>query len=154
MATRVLFVCLGNICRSPTAEAVFRQMAADSGLAVEVDSAGTGAWHVGEPADARMRRAAKQRGYDLTSQARQVDRDDFSAFDLVIAMDQSNLTELERQCPPELRKRLSLMRDRDEAGSPEDVPDPYYGGPRGFEEVLDIVERCSRQLVTELRESR
>jgi len=138
---RVLFVCLGNICRSPTAEGVMRAVVAGRGLdgAVEVDSAGTGPWHAGEPADERMRRAAGRRGYELGSRARQVHPEDFDRFDLIIAMDRENLADLRALAPPG-RDNLHLFSDFLPPGSPRDVPDPYYGGERGFEEVLDLVE--------------
>lgn len=138
---RVLFVCLGNICRSPTAEGVMQAVVAEQDLdgLVEVDSAGTGGWHVGEPADARMRRAAERRGYDLASRARQVDPHDFERFDLVIAMDRSNLRDL-RALVEEEPENLHLFSEFLPSGAPVDVPDPYYGGEQGFEDVLDLIE--------------
>lgn len=138
---RVLFVCMGNICHSPAAEGVMRSLLAERALdgVVEVDSAGTTTYHVGEPADARMRRAADARGYALTSQARRVTVADFERFDLVVAMDRDNLDHLES-----LREggaaELRLFSAFLPAGSPEDVPDPYFGGGRGFETVLDLIE--------------
>jgi len=153
MPTRVLFVCLGNICRSPAAEAAFQHAAAEAGLTGEfvIDSAGTGAWHVGEPADQRMRDAAKRRGIAVTSRARQVADDDFKTFDHILAMDLTNLRTLRRQAPVEHRDKIRLFRDLDPHGPGEDVPDPYYGDAAGFDEVLDIVTRTARALLDELR---
>jgi low molecular weight protein-tyrosine phosphatase len=156
MPTRVLFVCLGNICRSPAAEAVFASLVAEAGVAGDfaVDSAGTGAWHVGEPADARMRRAARRRGIVISSIARQVTPTDFGAFDLIVAMDSSNHDVLTAMAPDEHRTKVVLFRDFDPDGRGEDVPDPYYGGAQGFDEVLDIVTRASRGLLAELTSAR
>ena len=150
--THVLFVCLGNICRSPAAEAVFAHLLTEAGLRdrFAVDSAGTGAWHVGEPADRRMREAARRRGIDVTSVARKVSSDDFATFDHILAMDADNLAMLRRLSPPEHRHKIRLYRDLDPAGIGEDVPDPSYGGDAGFDEVLDIVTRAGRALMTEL----
>ena len=144
---RVLMVCLGNICRSPTAEAVLRQRLRAGGLQdrVEVDSAGTGSWHVGNPPDARSQRHALRRGYDLSGQrARRVTEADFERFDLLLAMDEDNLADLARMKPAGARAELRLF-------AAADVPDPYTGGEQGFEQVLDIVERASDALVAELR---
>jgi protein-tyrosine phosphatase len=156
MATRVLFVCLGNICRSPAAEAAFQHAASEAGLANEfvVDSAGTGAWHVGEPADARMREAGRRRGIEVTSRARQVSDDDFRDFDHILAMDLTNLRTLRRQAPAKHRSKIRLFRDLDPQGAGEDVPDPYYGGETEFDDVLDIVTRTARALLEELRPRR
>lgn len=156
MKTRVLFVCLGNICRSPAAEGVFRHLVTDAGLTSRftVDSAGTGAWHVGEKADRRMRQAAERRGIRLTSIARQVTADDFERFDHVFAMDTSNLRTLRSLAPAEHRTKIRLFRDADPDAPGEDVPDPYYGGADGFDEVLDIVARTGRVLLDELRAAR
>lgn len=151
----VCFVCLGNICRSPTAEGVFQKLVEGAGLSAEIaiDSCGTGSWHVGEPADARSRAAAAKRGYRLLSRARRIDGADFGRFNYLLAMDHDNLRALEDlgralgysvEGPP----HVSLLRDFDKtapAGSV--VPDPYYGGDRGFEEVLDICERACRGLL-------
>lgn len=141
---RVLFVCLGNICRSPTGEGLLRHLLAERGLEgeIEVDSAGTGAWHVGEGPDARMTRAAAGRGYRLEGAARQVTAADFGRFDLVVAMDRQNLADLEAMAPPpaERRAELRLFSHFLPSGSPADVPDPYYGGDDGFERVIDLVE--------------
>ena len=156
MPTRVLFVCLGNICRSPAAEAVFAKLATDAGVAEHftIDSAGTGGWHVGESADARMRRAAKNRGIAITSVARQVSRSDFERFDLLVAMDGSNVDALSRMAPAHHRSKVVLFRDFDPESLGEDVPDPYYGGDDGFDEVLDIVTRAGEGLLAELMKTR
>jgi protein-tyrosine phosphatase len=153
MPTRILFVCLGNICRSPAAEAVFRHLVEQAGLGERfaVDSAGTGAWHVGEQADRRMRAAARSRGIDVTSVARQVTADDFDTFDHILAMDDDNLRALRRLAPPNHRAKVRLLRDYDPEGPGEDVPDPYYGDTEHFDEVLDIVDRAGRALLDELR---
>ena len=152
MPTRVLFVCLGNICRSPAAEAVFTSMVDEAGLAGEftIDSAGTGAWHVGEPADARMRQAAERRGVAITSIARQIAREDFDRFDVIVAMDATNASTLTRMAHAGHASKVVLFRDYDPDGPGEDVPDPYYGGPAGFDEVLDIAARASRGLLAAL----
>jgi protein-tyrosine phosphatase len=144
---RVLMVCLGNICRSPTAEAAVREAAQAAGVDLHVDSAGTGAWHVGEPPDRRMTAAAAEDGLHLGGAARQVTVDDFDRFNLVIAMDRSNLRDLERLAPDDdARARLRLFRDY--AGQTgQDVPDPYYGGPDGFREVVALVRRAATGLV-------
>jgi len=139
-------VCLGNICRSPTAEAVLRQRLRAHGLQdrVAVDSAGTGAWHSGEPPDARSQRHALRRGYDLSSQrARRVVEADFHRFDMLLAMDEDNLAELERMRPPEARVELRLF-------AAVEIPDPYQGGAQGFERVLDLVERASDALIAQI----
>ncbi len=152
---RILFVCLGNICRSPTAEGVLRVIAAREApeLSIEVDSAGTAAYHVGEPPDPRTRAAAARRGYDLHSlRARVVEPADFTHFDLILAMDQENLRVLQRRAPDAAHERLRLfMEFAPHADTPE-VPDPYYGGPNGFEEVLDLVEAAARGLLAHLRQ--
>ena len=144
----VLFVCTGNICRSPTAEAVFRKLVADAGMseAILTDSAGTHGYHVGEPPDDRTQRHAKQRGYDLSAQrARHLSQRDFEEFDLVLAMDRGHLRILQRLCPPQHAGKVRLLLQE------ADVPDPYYGGPEGFEQVLDLVEAACRSLLTEIR---
>ena len=150
---RVLFVCLGNICRSPTAEGVLRHKLREAGLAerVEVASAGTGDWHVGKAPDKRSQAAAKLRGYDLSSQrARQVSRADFATYDLILAMDNSNLRNLEALQPANGKAELDLFLRR--YTSPVDeVPDPYYDGEQGFEQVLDLIEHASDLLVIELK---
>ncbi|MCW2291859.1 protein-tyrosine phosphatase [Pseudomonas sp. BIGb0408] len=150
---RVLFVCLGNICRSPTAEAVLRQRLQQAGLAerIEVDSAGTGGWHVGKAPDPRTLEAASRRGYDLSGlRGRQVSADDFSRFDLVLAMDGANLRDLQRMRPAQARGELDLYLRRYDLAVDE-VPDPYYGGTEGFEQVLDLLEQASDALLIELK---
>jgi len=156
MVTRVLFVCLGNICRSPAAEGIFRRLIDEAGLAdrFTIESAGTGAWHVGEPADARMREAALRREVTLTSRARQVQPHDFEHFDYIIAMDASNLAHLRKQAPAGHHAALHLFRDFDPESPGDDVPDPYFGGAEGFEDVLDIVTRTGRSLLAHLRQER
>ena len=151
---RVLFVCMGTICRSPTAEGVMRRLLRDAGLeGVEVESAGTGGWHVGEPPDERAAAAAARRGVTLEGAARQVTPEDFRRFDLLIAMDRANLRELLALAPDEeAAEKVRLLREFDPAAAGDlDVPDPYYGGDRGFETVLDMVEAACRGLVDELR---
>jgi protein-tyrosine phosphatase len=145
---RVLFVCMGNICRSPTAEGVMRHLLAERGLEdeIEVQSAGTGGWHAGSPPDARSTRAAAARGITLEGAARQVTRADFEDFDLLVAMDRDNLADLRAIAPPGTEHKLRLL-----LGEGRDVPDPYYGGPHGFENVLDLVETACEQLLDELR---
>lgn len=150
---RVLFVCLGNICRSPSAEGVFRQQVQQAGLdgLVEIDSAGTGPWHVGKPADSRASAAALQRGYDLSAlRGRQVSKADFDRFDLILAMDLSNLADLKALQPANSRAELDLYLRRYQLDEDE-VPDPYYGGADGFEQVLDMLENAGAQLLNEVR---
>jgi protein-tyrosine phosphatase len=149
---------MGNICRSPTAEGMMRHVLLEAGLdsRVEVDSAGTGAWHVGQPADRRAGAAARRRGIDLTSIARQVTRADFDEFDLVLAADAANRRDLLRLAgeDPQRRAKVRLLREFDSASVQAgdlDIPDPYYGGGDGFEHVLDIVEAACRGLLGELR---
>lgn len=155
--TRVLFVCMGNICRSPTAEGVFRKLVRDEGLEdeIEIDSAGTGGWHVGEPPDARSADAARRRGIELDGAARQFSPGDFDRFDLVLAMDDENRRELLRLAPDaDARAKVRLFREFDPAsngGGDLDVPDPYFGGEQGFERVLDLVDAAARGLLDELR---
>lgn len=153
MTTRILFVCMGNICRSPTAEGVFRKLVQERAphLQVEIDSAGTHAYHVGEPPDRRAIAAAARRGIDLSGlRARVVDQADFEAFDLLVAMDQLNREVLLDRSPDEYRERIRLMLEFVPTADVEDVPDPYYGGPVGFEHVLDLVEEASKGLLDEL----
>lgn len=153
-ATRLCFVCLGNICRSPTAAWVMRDLVDRAGLAhlVTVESAGTGGWHVGEPADARARAEARRRGLDTTHRARQFRAEDFDRFDLVLAMDAMNLRDLHRLArSPAERDRVRLLRDHDPAAPPgAEVPDPYYEGPEGFAVVFDLVAAACRGLLDEL----
>jgi protein-tyrosine phosphatase len=153
---RVLFVCAGNICRSPTAEGVMRGLVAEADLhdEIEVESAGTGSWHVGDPPDPRSVAAAAERGVELTGAARQVDEADFEGFDLLVAMDRSNRDALTRLAPDEeARDRIKLIREYAD-GEEHDVPDPYYGGEEGFAEVVEIVERNCRALLTDLVNNR
>jgi len=154
---KVLFVCLGNICRSPTAEGVFRHLVEERELAAHflIDSAGTGAWHVGEPPDRRSAEAARQRGVVLEGAARKVTKSDFGGFDYVLAMDASNFDNLARLAPgPGAKKKLHMFRDFDSASEEgAEVPDPYYGGERGFEDVFDICLAASEGLLAHVRES-
>lgn len=146
---RLLFVCLGNICRSPTAEGVMRHLVREEGLEdrVEIDSAGTGGWHVGSPPDERATEAARRRGIALAGSARRFSVEDFDRFDLILAMDSENLRDLRALAPDdEARSKVRLLR-----GPDLDVPDPYYGGDRGFEDVLDQVEEACRALLDEIR---
>ena len=149
---RLLFVCTGNICRSPLGEAIFRHQAerAGRGAEFEVDSAGTHDYHVGERADPRARRVGEERGVPVTSIAREVEDADFERFDLILAMDRGHLRELQRRCPPPLRGRIRLMREWDDAGGALDVPDPYYSNDRAFAEVFEMLDRCNRRLLAEL----
>jgi len=148
---RLLFVCTGNICRSPTAEGVFRAMAEKGGLAVQVDSAGTHDYHAGEPPDRAAIAHALRRGYDIAGlRARRMERRDFEAFDMVVAMDRGHLLLMEETCAPEHRHKLRLMLDF--AGLEDsDIPDPYGKGPEMFELVLDMVEAASRGLLDHVR---
>jgi len=154
--TKVLFVCMGNICRSPAAEGAFRDLVEKAGLSDEfmIDSAGTGAWHEGEPAARRMRRAAERRGLTLTSLARAVRPDDYEHFDVILAMDTDNLRTLRKRAPAAHHHKIRLFRDLDPEEPGLDVPDPYYGPEGGFEDVLDIVTRTSQALLEELRRAK
>ena len=145
---KVLFVCTGNICRSPTAEGVLRRPAETENVKIHVESRGTHDYHVGEPPDDRAQDHAQRRGYDLSAQrAKQFSKRDFEEFDLVLAMDRGHLRILQRLCPPQHAGKVRLfLQDAD-------VPDPYYGGPEGFEEVLDLVEAACRGLLDEMRAS-
>lgn len=150
---KVLFVCMGNICRSPTAEGVFRKLLRERALEarVEVDSAGTHGYHVGEAPDPRTQRAAAARGYDLSSiRARKVAAQDLEYFDLVLAMDRNNLEVLRRLCPPELADRLDLFMRYARNFDDDEVPDPFYGLGHGFDLVIDMVEDASLGLLDEL----
>ncbi len=150
----VLFVCTGNICRSPTAEAIFRKLAADAGMAeaVVADSAGTHGYHVGEPPDTRAQKAAAKRGYDLSGlRARRIEDADFRRFDLLLAMDQDHYAILSRMAGPSARHELKLMMSYAQRFKERDVPDPYYGGPQGFERVLDLLEDAASGLLKSLR---
>jgi protein-tyrosine phosphatase len=155
MTMRILFVCLGNICRSPTAEAVLARIAAQEApdLRIEVDSAGTAGYHIGEPPDVRSQEAAARRGYDMSRlRARIVEPGDFERFELILAMDRDNLAVLHRRAPATARKQVQLFLEFAPDAGMLDVPDPYYGGSSGFEEVLDLVEAASRGLIAHLRE--
>lgn len=147
---RVLFVCLGNICRSPLAEGVFRRLVIERGLTdrIQVDSAGTGAWHVGEPPDRRMRATAESQGVSLEGiRARKVERSDLKTFDYVFAMDRENARDLSYLESNDNRGRVELFRTYDPSGGSLDVPDPYYGGADGFREVFEIVDRTCRSIL-------
>lgn len=152
--TRILFVCLGNIVRSPLAENLFRHKAGQAGLGhiYEVDSAGTSAYHVGEAPDARMRRVASRRGLDYDGRARQFEPQDFERFDLIIAMDAENASSVLRVArTPAQREKVRRMREFDPQGGPQaSIPDPYYGGMQGFEKVYDIMERSVDGLLNAL----
>jgi len=138
----ILFVCTGNICRSPTAEGVLRHLARRKNVEIRVESAGTHGYHVGEAPDERAQHHARRRGYDLSAQrARRVAARDFAEFDLIVAMDRGHLAILGRACPAEHRHKLRLLLEE------RDVPDPYYGGPEGFEHVLDLVEAACGELL-------
>lgn len=150
---KVLFVCLGNICRSPTADGVFRKLVADAGLQdlIEIDSAGTAAWHIGKAPDPRTQEAAASRGYDLSKlRARQAVAEDFYEYDHILAMDQSNLENLQQIRPADASARLGLFLDYAPDLGIKEVPDPYYGGADGFEQVLDLVEAAGKNLLVEL----
>jgi protein-tyrosine phosphatase len=157
---RVLFVCLGNICRSPTAEGVMRSLVMEEGMegSLVVASAGTGAWHVGEPPDARARAAARGRGIELGGSARQVRAADFEDFDLLVGMDRANQRDLLGAArDADSRARVRLLREFDPASAHAgelDVPDPYYGGGEHFEEVLEIVHAGCAGLLAEIRSGR
>ena len=151
----ISFVCMGNICRSPTAEAVMRHLVREARLdgAIEIDSAGTGAWHVGESRDERSQAAGARRGMPLAGVARQFQRSDFARFDYVLALDRENLSALVRLAPDaQARAKVHLLREFDPASPPHsDVPDPYYGDVDGFERVFDICEAACRGLLEHLR---
>ena len=152
---KVLFVCLGNICRSPTAHGVFREIVGREapGLVRQVDSAGTADYHVGEAPDPRTCRFAMQRGYDLSDlRARQVEREDFSRFDLLLAMDRANLAALQAMAPGGQRDRAQLFLEYAGHASMLEVPDPYYGDAADFRRVVDLAEEGSRGLVARLRD--
>ena len=151
---KVLFVCLGNICRSPTAHAVFEYKLVQKNLqnVIEVDSAGTAAYHANNPPDQRSQREAEKRGYTLSHlKARQVTVDDYSYFDYILAMDYANLSQLQQDCPQEHLHKLTLFL-KHRRGAEMEVPDPYYGGEDGFQDVLDLVEQASEGLMEEMLE--
>lgn len=150
---KVLFVCLGNICRSPTAEGVFRQYVEQAGLSdtITIDSAGTADWHIGKAPDPRTQASAAKRGYDLSSlRGRQATAEDLAKFDLILAMDKSNLSNLQAIQPADSKAELALYLPRFGI-SPDEVPDPYYGGEDGFELVLDMLEQASQALLDEVK---
>ena len=152
---KILFVCMGNICRSPMAEGVFKHHVKQAGLdgCISTDSAGTHDYHIGEPPDLRAQRAARRRGYDLSElRARQVNPGDFSSFDYVLAMDELNLRLLERLCPSQHAHKLKLLMEFSTSPALREVPDPYYGGEQGFERVLDMVEQAAQELLDHLRQ--
>jgi len=157
MPVRVCFVCLGNICRSPTAEATMRQLLEEEQLTahIEIDSAGTGDWHLGEPPDRRAKAAGKRRGIDVRGRARRVVPKDFEEFDYVIAMDRANKGDLLRMAADEAgRAKIELFRNYDpDSPRDADVPDPYYGEGDGFERVLNICEAACRGLLQHIREN-
>lgn len=153
---KILFVCMGNICRSPSAEAVFKGMALNAGVIkrFEIDSAGTGAWHAGEPADKRMQKHAQKRGYNLTSIARQFDPEtDFDRFDFIVAMDDDNVNSLKKMARNETDlQKIHKMTDFRKEWRYDEVPDPYYGGDEGFELVLDLLEDSCEGLLEKVKE--
>jgi protein-tyrosine phosphatase len=152
---KVLFVCMGNICRSPMAHGVFRQLVRDEGLAeyIEIDSAGTHSYHLDEPPDRRAILTAARRGVEIDDlRARRAEPRDFHDFDYVLAMDQENYLSLSAICPRGMEAKLSLFMDFAPELRTREVPDPYYGGPGGFETVFDLVEAASRELLAHIRE--
>ncbi len=154
---KVLFVCMGNICRSPTAEGVFVHMVGEHSLQeqIEVDSAGTHAYHVGHEPDRRAQQTAAKRGIDISKlRARRVKERDFEQYDYVIAMDEDNMRCLEEVCPPGYEQKLGLFLKYAPNVPETEVPDPYYGGPTGFERVMDMVEQAAGGLLEEIRRSR
>lgn len=154
---RVLFVCLGNICRSPTAEGVFRDQVARAGLAdsFEIDSAGTSGWHQGEGPDSRSQREALRHGVDISRQrSRALNERDFHRFDYLVAMDRANLREMRKRCPEALQGRLHLFTDFAPEFGADEVPDPYYGGPKGFEHVFNLCSACAEGLLSAIQRER
>ncbi|GGP50263.1 protein-tyrosine-phosphatase [Shewanella algicola] len=150
----VLFVCMGNICRSPTAEAVFKQQVKLHGLSLRVDSAGTIAYHKGNPPDSRSVAAGTKRGLDFSGmKARQVREEDYEQFDLILAADNDNVHDLRERCPAQYRYKIHLILDFT-PGDVTEVPDPYYGGERGFEQVIDLLETSLAALATQLVSAR
>jgi protein-tyrosine phosphatase len=152
---KVLFVCMGNICRSPTADAVFTHMVQQANLQhqIEIDSAGTHAYHIGEQADLRSQQAARKRGIDMSHlRARRVAANDFEKFDYILAMDRDNYTILKQACPRGQEHKLSMFLNFAPDLNVKEVPDPYYGGSNGFEHVLDLIEAASRGLLDDIRQ--
>lgn len=151
----VIFICMGNICRSPTAEAVFRNYVEKAGLLenIHIDSAGTHNYHIGDPPDARTQHAARRRGYDMsTLRGRQVEAEDFLRFDYVLAMDEANLANLMQLRPSDAQSHLGLFLEFAERHREREVPDPYFGGADGFERVLDMVEDAANGLLQHIRQ--
>lgn len=153
---KVLFVCTGNICRSPSAEAVFRDMVKREGLSAQIaaDSCGMGAWHVGDPPDRRSQATALERGVDMSAlRARQIKAADFDGFDLLLAMDRGHLKDMRRMAPAGTEEKVQLFMDYAPSGAPREVPDPYYGGEEGFSEVFTLIEKGSKGLLVHIRKS-
>ncbi len=154
---RVLFVCMGNICRSPTAEGVFRKLVLEQGMekSIEIDSAGTHAYHVGAPPDRRSQEAARRRGIDISGlRGRAVERNDFGRFDYVLAMDDENYENLLDIAPEEQRYKVRLFLEFAPQLPEREVPDPYAGGPEGFERVLDMIEAAAQGLLVEIKKNK
>ena len=150
--TSVLFVCLGNICRSPTAESVLKTRAKAAGLDLRIDSAGTGGWHKGEPPDARAMAEGERRGYSFEGQSsRKVENFDFGSFDYILAMDHKNIADLKSVCPAGFAHKLELFLDYTPRTQTREVPDPYYGGPDGFVQVVDLIEAASDGLIAHIK---
>jgi protein-tyrosine phosphatase len=150
---RLLFVCLGNICRSPMAEGVFRRIAEEEGVLdlFDIDSAGLGHWHIGQEPDTRAQQAARGRGIDISGQsARQVKHGDFARFDLLLAMDEVNFQELVQLAPADARHKVRRFLDFAPKARTKDVPDPFFGGPEGFDHALDLIEQAARGLLASL----
>ena len=155
---KVLFVCMGNICRSPTADAVFRHLVKEAGVdhMIDVDSAGTHAYHIGDPPDHRAQNTAQQRGYKMHDlRARAVQPNDFEEFDYILAMDKENLSLLQQRSPQQHLSKIQLFMQYSTQADPDvEVPDPYFGGHQGFELVLDMVEEASQGLLAHLRNNK
>jgi low molecular weight protein-tyrosine phosphatase len=154
---RILFVCLGNICRSPMAEGVFRRAAEEKGVLhlFDIDSAGLGHWHIGQAPDTRAQNAARKRGIDISGQsARQVKHGDFARFDLILAMDGENYRELVQLAPRELRQKIRHFLDFAPQTTTKDVPDPFFGGPGGFDHALDLIEQAAYGLLADLQRAK
>lgn len=146
----ILFVCLGNICRSPTAEGIFRDKALKSGIELTIDSAGTSGYKTGAPPDQRSQKVAAGRGYDLANlKCRKIAESDFSQFDYIVAMDHANVNDLKRKCPQEYQHKISLLLSHCDSEY-EEIPDPYYAGLKGFELVLDLIEEGTDGLLLKL----
>ena len=154
---KILFCCMGNICRSPTAHGVFENMVKQAGMVadVEVDSAGTHAYHIGEMPDSRSSQCASERGFDLSYiRARRVEVSDFDYFDYVLAMDNDNLSILQSMSPKQHKNKVCLFLDYAKSCTETEVPDPYYGGPNGFDHVFDLVEQASKGLLEEIKNNK